>query len=93
VLHFIDRLSPPWYRINVKCRLADVNNFVDNRCRISYIRRMAKTKHIGVRLSPAASDALTRAAARDDRAVAALARKIIEEWLRANGGLKEKDDK
>ncbi len=74
--------------INVRRPRRDVNNFVDRRCHVPYIGRMAKTKHIGVRLSPIESDALTRAAAKDERKVAALARKIIAEWLRASGDLK-----
>ncbi len=51
--------------------------------------RMAKTKHIGVRLEPAERDALERAATGDDRPTAALVRKIVVEWLRANGHLKD----
>jgi hypothetical protein len=50
---------------------------------------MAKTKHIGVRFEPAERDALERAAMGDDRPTAALVRKIVVEWLRANGHLKD----
>lgn len=49
---------------------------------------MAKTHPLGVRLEPVERDALGRAALADDRSVSALVRKIVVEWLQANGHLK-----
>lgn len=74
--------------VNVRSRGGDVND-VDTRWRFLYIGRMAKTKHIGVRFDQAAREALERAARVDDRSMAALIRKVIEEWLRKNGHLKD----
>jgi hypothetical protein len=48
---------------------------------------MAKTYAIGTRLEEEENEALKRAAAADDRAVSALMRRIIAEWLRTNGWL------
>jgi hypothetical protein len=49
---------------------------------------MARSKNIGVRLANDEWEALVRAAASDDRPISALIRKIVAEWLRANGFLK-----
>jgi len=49
---------------------------------------MTKTDPIGVRLAPAEREALEKAAAADDRALSAMARKILVEWLRKHGHLK-----
>jgi hypothetical protein len=38
-------------------------------------------------MSPVGQDALERAASDDDRPIAALVRKIVEEWLREKGYL------
>ena len=48
-----------------------------------------KTDPIGVRFSTDERAALEKAAAADDRSMSALARKIVVEWLRANGWLQE----
>lgn len=50
---------------------------------------MDRSEQIGVRLAPEERTALERAAKADDRPVSTLARRIILEWLRANGHLKE----
>ena len=51
-------------------------------------KELIKLAPIGVRLTPAAKKALEKAAMADARPVAALAQKIIMEWLKANGFLK-----
>jgi hypothetical protein len=51
-------------------------------------KELIKLAPIGVRLTPAAKKALEKAAVDDARPVAALAQKIIMEWLKANGHLK-----
>lgn len=50
-----------------------------------YIPGMKKDAPFGVRLDPQQRAALERAAAADDRPPASMARKIIVEWLIANG--------
>jgi hypothetical protein len=47
-----------------------------------------KLEPIGVRLEPEERAALEKAAAADDRAMSALARKILVDWLRKGGWLK-----
>jgi hypothetical protein len=49
---------------------------------------MAKDNHLGVRLENAERDALEMAAAAEARAVSAMARKIIADWLKERGWLK-----
>jgi hypothetical protein len=51
---------------------------------------MTKKEPIGVRFDPDERAALERAAAADDRPISALCRKIVAEWLRRNGWLKER---
>jgi hypothetical protein len=51
---------------------------------------MAKSDPIGIRLDPVELAALKRAAQSDDRSISALGRKIIADWLKANGWLKGK---
>ena len=46
---------------------------------------MAKKSAFGVRLEPEEREALDRAAADDDRALSAFVRRIVVEWLDANG--------
>ena len=46
---------------------------------------------VGVRLAPAEEAALKAAAAADQRAVSALARKVLVEWLRAQGRLDKEE--
>lgn len=48
---------------------------------------MVKTDPLPVRLEADERAALERAAASDDRSLSALARKVLAEWLRANGWL------
>jgi hypothetical protein len=50
---------------------------------------MTKTDPIGVRLEPNEKAALEKAALADDRSLSAMARKILVEWLRKNGHMKE----
>jgi len=54
-----------------------------------YPSRMTKTDPIGVRLEPNEKAALEKAALADDRSLSAMARKILVEWLRKNGHMKE----
>ncbi len=49
---------------------------------------MTKDPPIGVRLEPEERAALDRAAAKDDRSVSAMARKILVEWLKRHGHMK-----
>jgi hypothetical protein len=51
-------------------------------------KELIKLAPIGVRLTPAAKKALEKAALDDARPVAALAQKIIMEWLREKGFMK-----
>ena len=51
---------------------------------------MVKTDPIGIRLEPAEREALERAAAADDRTMSAFARRVLVEWLRKGGRLKQK---
>lgn len=50
---------------------------------------MTKERPIGIRFEPEERAALERAAAADDRTMAAMARKIITEWLKKAGHLKK----
>ena len=45
---------------------------------------MAKSSPVGIRLEPAQMEALQRAAAADDRSVAWVLRKIVNDWLAAS---------
>lgn len=49
-----------------------------------------KTARVAYRLRPEVRDALDRAAKHEDRSRSALAERILAEWLRARGWLKEK---
>ncbi len=49
---------------------------------------MAKSGGVPVRFDQAEREALQQAALEDSRSMSALARKIVIEWLRANGFLK-----
>lgn len=49
---------------------------------------MVKLAPVAVRLNPEEREALERAARGDDRALSAMARRIIAEWLRENGFLR-----
>jgi hypothetical protein len=51
-------------------------------------KELIKLAPIGVRLTPAGKKALEKAAKEDARPVAALAQKIIMDWLKAAGHLK-----
>jgi hypothetical protein len=51
-------------------------------------KELIKLAPIGVRLTPAAKKALEKAAQDDARPVAALAQKIIMDWLKEKGFLK-----
>ena len=51
---------------------------------------MAKDAALGIRLEPDERDALDRAATADERALSAMGRKIIVEWLRTNGWMPER---
>lgn len=48
---------------------------------------MAKKKPLGIRFEDAEGEALGRAVKAEDRAMSALGRKIIVEWLRRHGWL------
>jgi hypothetical protein len=50
---------------------------------------MGKTPSLGIRLQPETKAALERAAKDDFRSVSSLVEKILVEWLRAKGYLKE----
>jgi hypothetical protein len=50
---------------------------------------MAKGASIALRLDDNEREALERAAQADDRTMSALVRKILVEWLRANGWIEE----
>ena len=51
---------------------------------------MAKDPALGIRLEPDERDALDRASKADERALSAMGRKIIVEWLRSNGWMPER---
>ncbi len=51
---------------------------------------MAKDPALGIRLEPDERAALERAAKADERALSAMGRKIIVEWLRTNGWMQER---
>lgn len=51
---------------------------------------MAKDPALGIRLEPDERVALDRAAKADERALSAMGRKIIVEWLRTNGWMAER---
>ena len=51
---------------------------------------MAKDAALGIRLEPDERDALERASKADERALSAMGRKIIVEWLRTNGWMPER---
>ena len=51
---------------------------------------MAKDPALGIRLEPDEREALDRAAKADERALSAMGRKILVEWLRTNGWLAER---
>ena len=51
---------------------------------------MAKDPALGIRLEPDEREALDRAAIADERALSAMGRKIIVEWLRTNGWMPER---
>ena len=51
---------------------------------------MAKDPALGIRLEPDEREALDRAAKADERALSAMGRKIIVEWLRTNGWMPER---
>lgn len=51
-------------------------------------KELIKLAPIGVRLTPAAKKALEKAAQEDSRPMAALAQKIIMDWLKEKGFLK-----
>jgi hypothetical protein len=50
---------------------------------------MAKTSAISVRVSDKVKEAAERAAEADSRSTASLVEKILTEWLRQNGHLKD----
>jgi hypothetical protein len=50
---------------------------------------MGKTPSLGVRVQPATKAALEKAAAEDLRTVSSLVEKILIEWLRKKGYLKQ----
>lgn len=50
---------------------------------------MVKEHPLGIRLEPEEREALQKAAEMDERALSALGRKIIVDWLRAKGWLKK----
>ena len=52
---------------------------------------MAKEPALGIRLEADEKDALERAALADDRALSAMGRKIIADWLRQHGWLKGRE--
>lgn len=52
--------------------------------------RMTKEQPLGVRLEPEERAALEKAAAKDDRSLSAMARKLIVDGLRRSGHLKGK---
>jgi hypothetical protein len=54
---------------------------------MSYTAPMTKKPPLGIRFEPYEQDALEAAAKADDRPTSALGRKIILDWLRANGWL------
>ena len=58
------------------------------RRRLRYDGSMKKLTPIAIRLEPRERDALEQAARADDRALSAMARRIIAEWLREKGFLK-----
>ena len=51
---------------------------------------MTKDAALGIRLEPDEREALERAAKADERALSAMGRKIIVEWLRTNGWMPER---
>ena len=51
---------------------------------------MAKDPALGIRLEPDERDALDRASKADERALSAMGRKIIVEWLRSNAWMPER---
>ncbi len=55
-----------------------------------YGASMAKDAALGIRLEPDERDALESAAKADERALSAMGRKIIVEWLRTNGWMPER---
>jgi hypothetical protein len=56
---------------------------------MSYTAPVTKRPPLGIRFENDEQEALERAAALDDRPVSAMGRKIILDWLRANGFLAE----
>ena len=54
---------------------------------MSYTAPVTKRPPLGIRFENDEQEALERAAALDDRPVSAMGRKIILDWLRANGHL------
>ena len=51
---------------------------------------MAKDPALGIRLETDEREALERAAKADERALSAMGRKILVEWLRTNGWMPER---
>jgi len=76
-------------------RRSRVNNNVDARSRLchnvamSYTAPMTKEPALGIRLEADEKAALETAAKADQRPLSAMGRKIIADWLRANGYLGE----
>ena len=68
--------------------LPSVNNIVDARCRFCHTASMTKKDVLGIRLEPDEKAALEKAAAKDDRSLSAMARKLIVDALRKAGHLK-----
>ena len=56
---------------------------------MSYTAPMPKRPPLGIRFEDQEQDALERAAKADERPTSAMGRKIILDWLRANGFLAE----
>jgi hypothetical protein len=50
-----------------------------------------KTSHLGIRANPPMLNGLRAAAAADDRSVSSLVRRIVADWLVANGWLKAQE--
>ena len=47
---------------------------------------MNKSKHLGIRLEPEEHEALAAEAAKMDRSISWLVRKIVTDWLKRKGG-------